>query len=144
MNTFESRQNYLENYKIYILNQHTNLSVILDQQKIVSHNNYNFSASEGFVIFLTSKSKTCFIDDFTLIMKSQSTAYLLNGSEHICWILDLKVKCTQCGICSQVAFKNARAMFFRSRAGRAIVFGRVQKNPGRGQKFHGRVAPAQI
>ena len=83
MNTFESRRNYLENYKIYMLNQHTYLSVILEQQKIVSHKNYNLSASEGFVIFLTSKSKICFIDDFTLIMKSQSIAYLLNESEHI-------------------------------------------------------------
>ena len=57
---------------------------------MVSHKNYNLSANEGFVIFLTSKLITCFIDGFTLKMKSQSIAYLLNGSEHIYWILDLE------------------------------------------------------
>ena len=93
MNTCESRQHYLKYNKIYILNQHTNLSVILEWQRqiqIVSHKNYNLSGSEGFVIFLTSKSITCFIGGFTLIMKSQSIAYLLNGSEHIHWILTLE------------------------------------------------------
>ena len=73
-----------------MLNQHTNLSVILEQQKIVSHKNYNLNPNEGFLIYLTCKSKTCFINDFTLIMKSQSIAYLLNGSEHIYCILDLE------------------------------------------------------
>ena len=57
---------------------------------MVSHKNYNLSANEDFVIFLTSKLITCFIDGFTLKMKSQSIAYLLNGSEHIYWILDLE------------------------------------------------------
>ena len=93
MNTCESRQHYLKYYKIYILNQHTNLSVILEWQRqiqIVSHKNYNLSGSEGFVIFLTSKSITYFIDGFTLIMKSQSIAYLLNESEHVYWILGLE------------------------------------------------------
>ena len=36
-----------------------------------------------------SKLMTCFIDGFTSKRKSQSVAYLLNGSEHIYWILDL-------------------------------------------------------
>ena len=49
----------------------------------------------------------------------------------------LKVMCTQYGICSQAAIKNARAIFFQSWAGRAIVFGQVQKFPGR-------AAPARI
>ena len=57
---------------------------------MASHKNYNLSASEGFVICLTSKLITCFIDGFTLIVKSQSIAYLLNGSEHVYWILDLE------------------------------------------------------
>jgi hypothetical protein len=57
---------------------------------MASHKNYNIGASEGFVIFLTSELVTCFIDNFNLIMKSQSIAYLLNGSEHIYWILDLE------------------------------------------------------
>ena len=57
---------------------------------MVSHKNYNLSANEGFVIFLTSKLITCFIDDFTLKMKSQSIAYVLNGSEDIYWIWDIE------------------------------------------------------
>ena len=54
------------------------------------HKNYNLSANEGVVIFLTSKLITCFIDGFTLEMKSQSIAYLLNESEHVYWILDFE------------------------------------------------------
>ena len=57
---------------------------------IVNHENYNLGAYEGFVIFLTSKLITCFIDGFTSKMKSQSIAYFLNGSEHVYWILDLE------------------------------------------------------
>ena len=34
-------------------------------------------------MFLTSKLLTCFIDGSTSKRKSQSIAYLLNGSEHI-------------------------------------------------------------
>jgi len=57
---------------------------------IVSHKNYILSANEDFVIFLTSKSITCFTDGFTLTMKSQFIAFLFNGSEHICWIWGLE------------------------------------------------------
>ena len=58
---------------------------------MVSHNNYNLSGIEAFVVFMTSKLLiTCFIDGFTSERKSQSIAYLLNGSEHIYWILDLE------------------------------------------------------
>ena len=57
---------------------------------MVSHKIYNLNASEGFVIILTSKLITCFIDNFILIMKSQSIAYLLKESEDISWILDLE------------------------------------------------------
>ena len=39
---------------------------------------------------MTSKLITCFIDGFTSKRKSQSIAYLLNGSAHIYWILDLE------------------------------------------------------
>ena len=60
---------------------------------MVSHTNYNLNANESFVISLTSQLITCFIDGFTLKMKSQSISYLLNGSEHtyiyIYVILDL-------------------------------------------------------
>ena len=57
---------------------------------MASHKNYNIGANESFVIFLTSELITRFIDNFTLIMKSLPIAYLLNGSEHIYWILDLE------------------------------------------------------
>jgi hypothetical protein len=57
---------------------------------MLSPKNLNFNAKEGFVMFLTSKLIKCFIDSFTSKRKSQSSAYLLNGSEHIYCILDLE------------------------------------------------------
>ena len=42
---------------------------------MVSHKNYKLNVNEDFVIFLTSKSITFFIDGFTSRMKSQSFAY---------------------------------------------------------------------
>ena len=57
---------------------------------MVSCKHYNLSACEGFVMFFTSKLIACFIDGFTLNMKMQSFAYLLNVSEHIHRILDLE------------------------------------------------------
>ena len=62
---------------------------------MISHKNYTLSANEGFVSFWTSKLTSCFIDYFTLNMKSQPNsmlhvAYLLNGSEDIYWISDLE------------------------------------------------------
>ena len=57
---------------------------------MASHKNHNLGANVGFMIFLTSYLFTCFIGSFTLKMKSESIAYLLNGSEHIYWILNLE------------------------------------------------------
>ena len=54
---------------------------------MVSRKNFNLNTNKGFVIFLTSKLIRCFRGGFTLIMKLQSIAHLLNGSEHIYWIL---------------------------------------------------------
>ena len=64
-------------------------------------------------MFLTSKLIACFIDSFTLKMKSQTIAYLLNGSAHIQYVgfWTSKVNCTQREFRGQVAMKNARAMF---------------------------------
>ena len=93
MNTCESRRHHLKYYKLYIRNQYTNLSFIIERQRqfqMVSHINDNLSVNEDFVMFLTSKLITCFIDDFTFGMKSQSIVYLLIGSAHIYWILDLE------------------------------------------------------
>ena len=50
---------------------------------MVAQINYNLNANEDFVIILTSKLSTCFIDGFTLGMKSQSIAHLLKESKHI-------------------------------------------------------------
>jgi hypothetical protein len=57
---------------------------------MVSHKNYNLDAKWGICHFLTSKLIACFIDGFTSKKKSQSIAQLLDGSEHIYWILDLE------------------------------------------------------
>ena len=85
---------------------------------MVSYKNYNPNANEGFVIFLTSKLITCFVDGFTLKMKSQSIAYLLNGIEDIYWILDLEseVHSTWNLWISGLSRMQGR-WFFRSRAG---------------------------
>ena len=41
-------------------------------------------------MFLTSKLIICFSDRFTFKKKSQSISYLLNGSDHICWIFNIE------------------------------------------------------
>jgi hypothetical protein len=94
---------------------------------MLSHKNYDLNANEGFVTFLTSKLSTCFIDGFTLKMKSQSITCLLNKSEHAhIGFWTLKMKCTQYGLYGQAAFKNARAILFfefgRSRQERRMGF----------------------
>ena len=66
---------------------------------MVSHKNYNLSANEGFVIFLTSKLLTCFISGFTLKMKFQPIAYYSMEMNIFIGFGILKVKCTQYGIC---------------------------------------------
>ena len=81
----------LHMYK-YIIDNKCDLGHVFRMRKTLpmeSYKNYNLSANEAFVIFLTSKLIACFIDRFTSKMKSQSIAFLLNGSENIHWILDL-------------------------------------------------------
>ena len=95
---------------------------------IVTDKNYNLNGNEDFVIFLTSKLITCFIDGFTLKMKSsQLLIYSMEVNIYI-GFETLKMKCTQYGICGQVAFKNASTIVFSKSGGRATIFGRVQKN----------------
>jgi hypothetical protein len=53
----------------------------------------------------------------------------------------LKVKCTQYGICTQAAFKNARAMFYSKLGGAGNKLVGFKKFPGGGKKICGRVAP---
>ena len=50
---------------------------------MVSHKNYNLNFIEYFVIFLTWKLTTCFVDGLTSKVKSQSIASSLIGSAHI-------------------------------------------------------------
>ena len=57
---------------------------------MASHQEKNLNAYEAFVRCLTYKLITCFIEGFTLTMKSQSIAYLLNASEHTHWISNLE------------------------------------------------------
>ena len=97
---------------------------------MVSHKKYNLNANEGFVIFFTSELITCFIDSFTLKMKSQSIAYLLNGSEHIYWILDLEdeVHSIQMFIWTIGLQECKEDFIFENRAEWAIIFGRDLKN----------------
>ena len=62
---------------------------------MVSHKNYNLSANESFVTFLTSKLITWFIGSFTLKMKfSQLLIYSMEVNIYI-EFETLKVKCTQ-------------------------------------------------
>ena len=74
----------------------------------LSHKKFNLNANEGFVMFLTSRLITCFIDTFTSKRKSQSIAYLLHGSEQIYWIMDLEDEVHSIWVIWQATFKNAR------------------------------------
>jgi hypothetical protein len=75
---------------------------------MVSHKNYGFSANEGFVMFLTSKFFTCFIDGFTSKrIHNQLLIYSMKVNIYI-GFRTLKVKCAQYGLYGQAAFKNAR------------------------------------
>jgi hypothetical protein len=50
---------------------------------MVSHKNFNLNASEGFVMILTSKLITCFIDNFTLINPNQLLIYSIEVKIYI-------------------------------------------------------------
>ena len=82
---------------------------------MVRYKNYNLNVNEEFVMFLTSKLITCFIDGFTSIMKSQSIAYLVIGS-----VLNM-------GYVDKRPSRMQGQWFFRSWAGRVAVFDWVQK-----------------
>ena len=66
---------------------------------MVSRKNYNLNTNEGLVIFLTTKLITCFIGDFTLILKPQSIAHYSMEVNIYIEFWTLRVKCTQYGIC---------------------------------------------
>jgi hypothetical protein len=73
---------------------------------------------------------TYFINNFTLIMKSQSFAYLLNESEHIYWILDLEGEVHSTWDLWISGLQECKGNGFSEVgwAGRhATIFGRVQK-----------------
>ena len=84
---------------------------------MVSHKNYNLSANEVFVMFLTSKLITCFIDGFTPKRNSQLIACSLNGSEHIYWIMDLENEVYSIWVIWTSGFQECKGNFiFQSRA----------------------------
>ena len=76
-------------------------------------------------MFLTSKLITCFVDGFTSRMKSQSIAYLLIGSAHIYWILDLggEVHSIYMGFEVKRPSRMQGQCFLKSWAGQAAIFG---------------------
>ena len=84
---------------------------------MVNRQKYNLNTNEGFVNFLTSKLITCFICSFTFIMKPQSFAHLLNGSEHIYWILDLGWSALNMGFVGKWLQECKSNEFFQNRAG---------------------------
>ena len=95
---------------------------------MVSHKNYNLNANEGFVMFLTSKLITCFIDGFTSKRKCQSIAYLLNDSECIYRILGLENEVHLIWVIWTSGLQKCKGNFiFRSWAERATVFSRDLK-----------------
>ena len=61
---------------------------------MASHKNHNLSAKEGFVIILTSKLITYFIDSFTLMMTPQSIAYYSMEVNMYIEFWTLKMNCT--------------------------------------------------
>ena len=85
---------------------------------MVSYKNYNLNANEGFEIFKISKLITWFIGGFTLTMKPQSIAYLLLGSAHIYWILDLEGEVDSIWDLWVSGLQECKSNdFFRNRAG---------------------------
>lgn len=79
---------------------------------MVSHISYNLYVYDDFVIFFASKFIICFIDDFPLGMKSQSIVYYYKKVDIYATFYPFKVKCIECVVCGQMAFKNARAILF--------------------------------
>ena len=94
---------------------------------MVGHKNCNLSANEACVNFFTPKLIRCFIDGFTLKMKSQSIAYLLNGSEDIDWILDLEGALHSILDLWISGLQKCKGNGFFRAGIHALVFGRVQK-----------------
>ena len=85
---------------------------------------------------MTSKLCTFFIDGFTSEMKSQSMAHLLRGSAHIYWIWDpWKWSALNMGFVVKRPSRTQGQCFFRFRAGRAAIFGWVQKQIRAGAKI---------
>ena len=92
---------------------------------MVSHENYNLIANEGFVIYFHFQVNCMFYWQFTLEMKSPSIAYLLNGSQDMYWIVDLESEVHSIWDLLIDGLKNARAMVFSKLGGQAAFFDRV-------------------
>ena len=79
-------------------------------------------------MFLTSKLLTCFIDSFILKMSPQSVAYLLNGSEHLQWILDLEDEVHSIWYLWKSGLQECKGNGFSNSGGGGISFRLVPKN----------------
>jgi hypothetical protein len=74
---------------------------------------------------LTSKLITCFVDSFTFKIESQSITHILNGSDHVNWILDRESEVHSIWDLWISGLQNARAMVFYEvgRAGKSFRSG---------------------
>jgi hypothetical protein len=84
---------------------------------MVSHKIYNLNANESLVKLLTPKLITWFIGGFTLKMKSQSIAYLLNESEYIYDLGPWRWSALNMGYVDKWPLRMQGQWFFWSRAG---------------------------
>ena len=64
-------------------------------------------------MFLASKLIICLIDSFTLKMNSQSIAYLLSGSAHIHWTLNLEDEVHSIWVSWACGLQECKDNFFR-------------------------------
>ena len=86
---------------------------------MANYKNHKLNVDGGFVIILTWR--------FHSEIEFQSIAYLLNGSEHICWILDLEDEVHSIWDLwiSGLQERKGRAMVFSKSDGWATNFGWV-------------------
>jgi hypothetical protein len=111
---------------------------------MVSHKKYNLNVNENFVSFLISR-----------LLRSSSMVSLPEWNPNQ-WLIYLgkvhiyigprpwRWSALNMGFVVKRPSRMQEQRFFCFRAGRAAIFGRVWKNPGRGHKFCGRAAPARI
>ena len=94
---------------------------------MVSHKNHNLSANEGFGNIFDSQVVYMLYWQFHYEKKSQSIVYLLDGSEHIYWILDLQDKVYSVWDLWTHDLQESKGNDFFAVGRSKSIFGRVQK-----------------